>query len=130
MYTLCQKKKKKGKTLPIIKSIQNQTTSLGMIIQSYLCLDTANKTASTRAVSSPSNLLIPSLFTGRAAWDETSFAQQQPKHWCIINTVFTTNPKHSTMPATLKKTNFSPAQINLLDEKQSKYGGHLYIQSK
>lgn len=34
---------------------------------------------------------------------DVSAAQPQLTHWCIINTVFSTNPNHSTVKATMQK---------------------------
>ncbi|KAK4824545.1 hypothetical protein QYF61_016149 [Mycteria americana] len=40
----------------------------------------------------------------------THSPSQQLKHPCIINTVFSTNPKHSPIPATIKKINSISAE--------------------
>ena len=45
-------------------------------------------------------------------WLCVSPAQQYRKHPCVINTVFSTNPKHSPTPATVKKTNSIPAKTS------------------
>jgi len=38
-------------------------------------------------------------------WCYASTLQQWPKHWCIINTVLATDPKHNTVRASMKKVN-------------------------
>ena len=46
-----------------------------------------------------------------------STTQQQLKHPCIINTVSSTNPKHSPIPATMKKINSIPAKTSTAAHK-------------
>lgn len=45
----------------------------------------------------------------RQPWCCTGAAQQQLKHQCVTNTVLVTNPKHSSLQATLGKVNSTPA---------------------
>ena len=47
----------------------------------------------------------------------TSTTQQQPKHLCVINTVFILSPKHSTGPAAVKKINSVPAKTMTLPKR-------------
>ncbi|KAK4816014.1 hypothetical protein QYF61_011004 [Mycteria americana] len=49
----------------------------------------------------PSQLLVHLAEHGKLK--SPCLVQQQLKHLCIINTVFSTNPKHSPIPATIKK---------------------------
>lgn len=42
-----------------------------------------------------------------------STAQQQRKHWCAINTVLVTNPKHSTIQAAMKKINVNSGRPSI-----------------
>ena len=45
-------------------------------------------------------------------WHCVRTAQQWLKHPCVINTVFSTNPKHSPIQATMKKINPIPAKTS------------------
>ena len=47
-------------------------------------------------------------------WLWVSPAQQGRKHPCAINTVSSTNPKHSPIPATVKKMNSTPAESSVV----------------
>lgn len=52
-----------------------------------------------------------SLLTGRGEWGETvpwgsaRAGQQELKHWCVFNTVWVSQPRHSTIEAVRKKIN-------------------------
>jgi len=70
------------------------------------------------AVSPPNFLCTPSLLTGRVVqeakrpWCRASTVQRWVKHHCVVNTVFTTNPKHSTLQMTMKKIHSVQAQTS------------------
>lgn len=60
----------------------------------------------------PNPMATHSLVTGEKmgkektlTWCCTRAAQQQPIHWCAINLVWVTDPKHSTTGAAMKKIN-------------------------
>ena len=75
---------------------------------------------------SPPNSLCPPPASSLVGWGEkqknpwlcVSPAQQQLKHPCVINTVFSTNPKHSPIQATVKKINSIPAKTGIQSTKQ------------
>ena len=66
----------------------------------------------------PSQRLMPPPACLLVGWGErqkrpglwVSTAQQQQEHPCVIDIVFSTNPKYSPIPATLKKINSVPAK--------------------
>lgn len=69
------------------------------------------------ALSPPSSLPSPSLLAGLTEeksrhWCRASTIQPGLKHWCVINTVLLTNPKHSNTPAAMKKVNSIAARCS------------------
>jgi len=75
------------------------------------------------AGSPPNFLCTSTLLTGggceeeKRPWLCVSTAQQQLKHPCVINTVFSTNAKHSPILATMKKINSFPAKASAVPLK-------------
>ena len=51
----------------------------------------------------------------RRPWHSANSVQPQLKHRCVINTVFITNPKHSTIRAAVKKIISTPATPSALN---------------
>jgi len=45
--------------------------------------------------------------------------RQGLKHPCIINTVFSTNPKHGPIQATIKKINSIPAKTSTMENEMA-----------
>lgn len=67
---------------------------------------------------------LPSLLTGcgkKAPCCCAGIAQQQTKHWCVINTVLFTNPRHSTIQAAIKKITLMPARSGTAEHKNFKH---------
>jgi len=65
----------------------------------------------------PGYLLVGRCEKHKRPWHCVSTAQQELKHSCIINTVFSKNPKHSPIQATTEKINSirsKPAQLENL----------------
>ena len=68
----------------------------------------------------PSQLLVPPPAYSLVGWGEkqkrpglcVSTAQHSLKHPCVTNSVSSTNPKHSPIPATLKKITSVPAKAS------------------
>lgn len=44
----------------------------------------------------------------KSCWLSVSTALQQLKYWCVITITFITNPKQSTITATMKKAGYQP----------------------
>ena len=60
-------------------------------------------------LSTPSLLLVGvDLEKEKASTLCARTVQPEPKHWCLISTVLSTNPKHSTIQATKKKVHSTP----------------------
>jgi len=73
------------------------------------------------AVSPTSSLCTPSLLPvgrGEEQWSPWLNAQQWLKHPSIINTVFSTKPKHSRIRATAKKINSTAAKTSTGGERE------------
>lgn len=60
--------------------------------------------------ASPTSLPAQQYKRKKRSWLCVSKVQQQQKHLCIIKPVFSKKPKHSPMPATVKKINFFLSQ--------------------
>lgn len=73
-----------------------------------------NPGSAVPATPPPNFLLTSSLLTGGAEWEKEKNSplckccSAKPKHWCAINAVLVTNPKHTTVWSAKKKTNCFP----------------------
>lgn len=48
----------------------------------------------------------------RGSFNTASTVQQWPRHWCVINSVLTRNPKYNAILAAVKKVNSIPTRHN------------------
>lgn len=58
----------------------------------------------------------------RKPWPCARSVQQQPKHWCVINTVLATNLKHSSLWNAIKKVKSSSVGLSTKENCPKKLG--------